>query len=135
VLEKGLNTKFSSTPKFDSTVVPFPQNLLRNVALQYVTGAHVIVLDADFAVSKDLAVEHARAFAELTRMGLDMSRVAIVVPGESVVMMMQDGAALLTWAALVLCGHWWCSISISRHPLQHLRRSTVLCASRPRATS
>ena len=143
VLEKGMNSKFSAAPKFDSKNLPYPQNLLRNVALQHVTAAHVMVLDVDLAVSKDLAVEHARAHDELTRMGLDMSRVAIVVPCESVMMMlMQGGAALFglrfcQWQLVVFLfiSHRSTLMLCILTSLQHLRRSTVLCAFRQRAMS
>ena len=140
VLEKGLGAKQLTDQRYEAKGgLVYPVNLLRNVALQHVTAAHVMVLDVDLAVSKDLAVEHARAHDELTRMGLDMSKVAIVVPCESV--MIHGCVAQFVWAALSSYGISFLLI-IHRSmiffiltSLQHLRRSTVLCAFRQRVMS
>jgi hypothetical protein len=83
ILEKGMGVKFGTHLKFVNHSIWFPQNLLRKLAMQYTITKHVMMLDIDFAVSADIALEHHRVYQEVASLGVNMSRIVLVPPGLS----------------------------------------------------
>jgi hypothetical protein len=81
ILEKGMGVSFGSHPKFVNHSIPFPVNLLRKIAMRYTITKHVMMLDIDFAVSVDIALEHHRVYEEVASLGVNMSRIVFVPPG------------------------------------------------------
>jgi hypothetical protein len=81
ILEKGMGVSFGAHLKFVNHSIPFPTNALRKIAMQYTITKHVMMLDVDFAVSADIALEHHRVYKEVASLGVNMSRIVFVPPG------------------------------------------------------
>jgi hypothetical protein len=82
VLSRGIALLFDAHANYVSKGIPYPVNLLRNVALRYVTTPHVMTLDIDLVPSPKIGSEYRRAVAELTmKQKLNVTRIALVAPG------------------------------------------------------
>ena len=82
VLSRGMALLFDAHANYVSKGIPYPVNLLRNVALRYVTTPHVMTLDIDLVPSPKIGQEYRRAVAELTmKQKFNVTRIALVPPG------------------------------------------------------
>jgi hypothetical protein len=81
VRQEGLGLKYGSSSNYQDKAVPFPQNLLRNIALDAAKSKHGIVLDGDIVPSVGFGAAYIRAFDELAAHGHNMSHSVVVAPG------------------------------------------------------
>jgi hypothetical protein len=83
VISKGFQLVFASAGKFAGRTIPYPVNMLRNVALRYITTPHVMTLDGDLVPGPQLSIEYMRAMKDLESKGHTMGSVVLVAPGVS----------------------------------------------------
>jgi hypothetical protein len=84
VLSRGFSVMYEAHANYVEKGIPYPVNLMRNVALRYITTPHVMIVDVDLVPSPNIGAEYARAMTELTvHQRKNASRIALVAPGES----------------------------------------------------
>ena len=81
VLSRGMALLFDAHANYVSKGIPYPVNLLRNVALRYVTTPHAMTLDIDLVPSVRIGEEYGRALQQMQAFGLNTTTTALVVPG------------------------------------------------------
>jgi hypothetical protein len=80
---EGLAVIFGEGQNFKDKGIPYPHNLLRNIALEAITTKYAIVLDGDFVPSAGFGAACTRVFVDLESRGLNMSHLIVIAPGMS----------------------------------------------------
>jgi hypothetical protein len=81
--DEGLGVMFGTSKNFEDKGIPYPHNLLRNVALDQVITKYAIVLDGDFVPSAGFGAACVHAFDDLESRGFNTSHLVVVAPGKN----------------------------------------------------